>query len=143
MSKVNFSIIQLVKNCANSHLQFNTDALRSDNFILFMSVKVVLDRRPQNTFSKNNAPCGLLSLMPTRPFLNGCCLVGVCFLGFVQSSSSSSISCSHLSPTALKSNLPCEGRWLTSVKLSCKVDVHWFNKLFGAIRTGHILQPWK
>ena len=58
----------------------------------------------QNFFSKNNAPCVLHSLMPTRPFLNGCCLVGVCFLGFMHSSSSSSVSCSHLSMTS--SNLP-------------------------------------
>ena len=34
-------------------------------------------------------------------------------------------------------------RWLTSVKFRCKVDVHWFNKLFWPIRTGCILQPWK
>ena len=34
----------------------------------------------------------------------GCCLVRVCFLGLAHSSSSSSVSCSHLPPTA--SNLP-------------------------------------
>ena len=131
------------KQSVNSHLQFNTDALHSDGFILFTSVKVILDRRPQNTFSKNNALCVLLSLMPTHPFLNGCCLVGVCFLGFVHSSSSSSVLYSHLSPTASYSNPPCIGRWLTSVKFWCKVDVHWFNKLFGPIMTSHILQPEK
>ena len=81
--------------------------------------------------------------MLTHPFLNVCCLVGVCFLGFVHSSSSSLVSCSHLSPTASNSNLPCIGRWLTSVKLRCKVDVHWFNKIFGPIRTSHILLPQK
>ena len=129
--------------CVNSHLQFNTDALHSDNFILFTSAKAVLDRRPKNTFTKNNVPCVLLSLMLTRPFLNGCCLVGVCFLGFMHSSSSSSVSCSHLSPTAFNSPTPCIGRWLTSVKFGCKVDVHWFNKLFGPIMTSHILQPRK
>ena len=115
--------------------------------ILSTSLKVILDRRPQNTFSKNNAPCVLLSLMPTRPFLNSCCLVGVCFPGFVHSTSCSSVSCSHLSPTASNSNPPSIGRWLTSVKFwckfGCKVDVHWFNKLFGPIRTAHTLQPRK
>ena len=79
--------------------------------------------------------------MPTHSLLKGCCLVGVCFLGFMQSSSSSSVSYSHLSPTASNSNLPCIGRLLTSVKFWCKVD--WSNKRFGPIRTSHILQPWK
>ena len=41
-----------------------------------------------------------------HPFLNGCCLVRVCFLGFMLSSSSSSVSCSSLSPTALNPNPP-------------------------------------
>ena len=86
------------------HIFSYTDALHSDDFILSTSAEVVLDRRPQNTFSKNNAPCVLLSLMPMRPFLNGCCLVRVCFLGFVHSSSSLSVSCSQLSLTASKSN---------------------------------------
>ena len=62
------------------------------------------------------------------------------FPWFVHSSSSSSVSCSHLSPTALNSNPPCIGRWLTSVKFWCKVDVHWFSKLSEPIRTDHILQ---
>ena len=34
-------------------------------------------------------------------------------------------------------------RWLTSVKFRCKVNVHWFNKLFWPIRTGCILQARK
>ena len=34
-------------------------------------------------------------------------------------------------------------RCLISIKFRCKVDVHWFNKLFWPIRTGHILQPRK
>ena len=33
------------------------------------------------------------------------------------------------------------GKWLTSVKFWCKVDVHLFNKLSWPIRTGCILQP--
>ena len=33
--------------------------------------------------------------------------------------------------------------WLTYIKFWCKVDVHWSNKLFWPIRTGHILQPQK
>ena len=35
------------------------------------------------------------------------------------------------------------GRWLTSTKFWCRVNVHWFNKLFWSIRTGWILQPRK
>ena len=62
-------------------------------------------QRLQNTFSKSNAPCVQLLLMPTRPFLDGCCLIGACFLGFLHSSSSS-VLCSHLSMTASISNLP-------------------------------------
>ena len=34
------------------------------------------------------------------------------------------------------------GKWLTSLKFQCKVDVLWFNKLFWTIRTGRILQAW-
>ena len=92
------------KNSVWTHIFNYTDTLHSDDFILFTSAKVVLDRRPQNTSSKNNAPCVLLLLMPACLFLNIYCLVPVCFLGFVDSSSSSSVSCSHLSQTA--SNLP-------------------------------------
>ena len=84
------------KTNVSTHIFNYKDALHSDNLILLTSAKVVLDRRPQNTFSKDNAPCVLLSLMPMCPFLNGCCLVRVCFLGFVHFPSSSSVSCSHL-----------------------------------------------
>ena len=94
------------KNSVWTHIFNYTDALHSDNFILFTFAKVVLDWRSQNTFSQNNAPCELLLLMPTRPFLNGCCLVRVCFLGFGHSSSSSSLSCSHSSATTSNSNPP-------------------------------------
>ena len=93
------------KNSVSTHIFNYTDALHSDDLILFTPAKVVLVRRPQNTFSKNNAPCVPLSLMPTCPFLNGSCLVGGFFLGSVPSSSSS-VLCSHLSPTALDSNPP-------------------------------------
>ena len=91
------------KNSMWTHIFNYTDTLHSDNFILLISVKVVLDRRHQNTFSKNNTLCVLLSLTPTCPFLNSC-LVGVCFLGFAHTSSSLSVSCSHLSLIALNSN---------------------------------------
>ena len=89
VSKVNFS----------THIFNYTDALHLDDFILFTFTKVFLDQRLQNTFSKKNAPCVLLLLMPACPFLNVCCLVRVCFLGFMHSSSSSSVSHSYLSPT--------------------------------------------
>ena len=58
--------------------------------------------------------------MPRHPFLNGCYLVGDSFLGFLHSSSSSPVSCSHLSPTASNSNLPylkvanCIKLWMQS-----------------------------
>ena len=106
VSKVNFSNFHLVRTVCELKPSNYTDTLHSDDFIVFTSAKVVLDRRPQNTFSKRNAPCVLLSWMPTHPFLNHCCLVRVCFLGFMHSSSSLSVSCSHLSPTASNSNPP-------------------------------------
>ena len=86
-------------SCKNNvwiHIFNYTHSLHLDNFILFTSAKVVPDWTPQNTFSTNNAPCVLLSLIPMCPFLNSC-LVEVCFLGFLHSSSSSSVSFSHLS----------------------------------------------
>ena len=49
----------------------------------------------------------LLLLVPTCPFLNGCCLVRASFFGFLHFSSSLSVLCSHLSPAALNSNPPC------------------------------------
>ena len=101
-------------------LIFNyTDTLHSDDFILFTSAKVVLDRRPQSTFCKSNELCVLLLLMPTRPFLNSC-LVRACFLGFLHSSPSLSASCSHLSPTALNS-IPPYQKMVTSVKLQMQM----------------------
>ena len=104
--KGQFFYLSSCKNSVWTHIFNYTDVLHSDNFILFTSVKVVVDWRPQNTFSKNNAPCVLLLLMLTRPFLNACCLVRVCFLGFMHSSSSS---------------LVLLGRWLTSVKSWCSL----------------------
>ena len=52
--------------------------------------------------------------MPKCHFSNGWCLVGACFLGLLHSSSSSSVPCCHLLPSALFTNPPW---WLTSVKL--------------------------
>ena len=130
------------KNKMWTHILNYTYALHSDDFILFTSAKVVLDRRPHNTSSKNNAPCVLLLLMPKRPFLNGSCLVGVYFLGFMHSSSSSSV-CAATYHQQLRIQTHHIGRWLTSVKFRCKGHVHWFNKLFWSIRTGRILQTRK
>ena len=99
-SKVNFSIIQLVKNSVRTHI-FNliqTHYTRTTLFCLRLRKSFSIENR---RISKNNAPCVLLSLMPTRPFLNVCCLVRVCFLGFMHSSSSLLVLSSHLSPTAL------------------------------------------
>ena len=59
VSKVNFSIIHLVRTVCELTFSIITDVLHLDDFILFTSAKVVLNRRPQNTFSKNNVPCVL------------------------------------------------------------------------------------
>ena len=103
VSKVNFSIIHLVIVYEHTSLIIQTHYTWMTS--LFISAKVILDRMPQNAFSKSNAPSVLLSLVLTHPFLNGC-LFGVCFLGFMHSSSFWLVLCSHLSPTALNSNLP-------------------------------------
>ena len=93
----------------------------SDAFILFTFARVVLDQRPQNIFSKSNAPCVLLLLRPMRPFLNGCSLVGACFLGFLLSSSLTLVSWTrHI------------WRWLSSIKLNATL-----------MFIGCILQPHK
>ena len=104
--EVNFSIIYLLRTVCELTSSIIQTHYTQKTLILFTSVKVILDRRLQNTFSKNNTLCVLLSLMPTHPFLNSCCLVGVCFLGFMPSSSFSLVSCSYLSPTASNSNPP-------------------------------------
>ena len=67
MSKDKFSIMYLVRTVCELHKRTTkTGTLwHSDAFILHTSAKVVLDQRTQNIFSKSNAPCVLLSLMPT------------------------------------------------------------------------------
>ena len=112
VSKDNSTITHLVRTVCElkfSIIQthYKAGTLRhSDAFSLFTSAKVVPGQRLHNIFSKRNTSCVLLWLMLTRPFLNSCCLHGVCFLGFLHSSSSASASCSHTSPTASNSNLP-------------------------------------
>ena len=75
VSKDNFSIIHLVRTVRKHtfsiiQMHYKTATLgHSDTFILFTSAEVVLDQTLQNTFSKSNTPCVLLSLMPTRTFL--------------------------------------------------------------------------
>ena len=86
-SKINFSIINLVRT--ECELIFNyTDALHSEDLFCLHLQTSFLIKDSTTLFQKNNAPRVLLSLMPTCPFLNVCCLVGVCFLGFVHSSCS-------------------------------------------------------
>ena len=106
VSKDNFSTIHLARTVCELTSSIIQVRYTQSDFIFFTSVKVVLEQRPQDTFSRNNAPCVLLSLMPTCPFLNSSCLVTVCLLGFMHSSSSSSVSCSHLPQTASNSNPP-------------------------------------
>ena len=89
------------------------DKRHSDAFILSTSAKfpsasakAVLDKKTIQNFFKSYAPCVLLSAMPTCHFLNGWCLVEACFLDLLHFSSSSSVPCSHLLPTALFTNPP-------------------------------------
>ena len=94
------------KNSVWTHIFNDTDALHSDNFSLFTSAKVVLDRRPQKISPKiMHSVCCFCWYQCIFSWMV-VVLVGVCFLGFVHSSSSLSVSCSHLIPTALNSNLP-------------------------------------
>ena len=138
---------QLQQNSVKNQFFYHTSSIiqthYSDDFILFTLPKVVLHQRPQNTFSKSNAPCVLLSLMLTRPFLNGCCLVGVCFLGFVHSSSSLSVSCSLLSPTASNWNPPYQKMANFHTASNAKIYIHWFKNIIWPMRFGHKLQPRK
>ena len=66
----------LCKNSVWYHIFNYKDALQNWHtmtlrcLLLFTSVKVILDQRPQNTFSKSNAPRVLLSLMLMHPLLN-------------------------------------------------------------------------
>ena len=139
-NSVNFSIIHLVRRVrkfTSSIIQ--THYTHQDDFILFASAKAILDQRPQNNFSKNSATCVLLSLMPTHPFLNGCCLVRVYFLGLCILPPL----CRFRAVTyhqQLRIRIRHIRRWLPSIKFRCKVNVHWFNKLFWPIRTGRTLQ---
>ena len=119
------------KNNVNSRLQLYTEALHSDDFILFTSAQVVPDRR---TLSKNNAPCVLLSLTLAHPFLNGCCLVGVCFLGFDRAFFLLFVG--FLQPLITDSfefkPAIIIGRWLTSAKLrtQSRCLLPWFINFF-------------
>ena len=57
--KAQFFSISSCKNSVWTHICKYTDALHLDDFILFTSAKVIRHQRPQNTCSKNNAPCCL------------------------------------------------------------------------------------
>ena len=127
MSKDNFSVIYLLRRVSELTFSIIQKHYKSDTLwhldasILFtsakvLSAKVVLDKRPQKNFLKSNAPCVLLLFTPTCHFLNGWCLVGACFLGFLHSSSSLSVPCIHLLLIA-SFQTRCIWRGLTSVKL--------------------------
>ena len=134
------------KNSVWTHIFNNTDAVHlddavhSDNFILFTSAKVVLNQRPHNTFSKkmHRVCCfrwcqWVLSwtVVVWSKFVSlvSCILPPLCW--FRAATFDWQLQTRH------------KGRRLTSVTFRCKVDVHWFNKLFWPVRTGHILQPCK
>ena len=60
--------------CSITRTHYKTSMLwHVYTLILFTSAKVSLDHRPPNIFSQSNAPCVLLSLMPTLThyFFNG------------------------------------------------------------------------
>ena len=102
LSKFTFSVIHFVRRVCE--LIFNhTDALQNWHTMTLGRLYFVYIcsscscQRLQNT-SKRNAPCVQLLLMPTHHFLESCCLIRACFLGFLHSSSSS-VLCSHLSLT--------------------------------------------
>ena len=65
----------------NTDVRQNWHTMNTWSPLFVSSVKVVLVQRLQNTFSKSNAPCVLLSLKQMCPFLNGCYLLRACFLG--------------------------------------------------------------
>ena len=130
MCKLTFSIMQM---------HYKTGTLwHSATFKLFTSAKVILDKWPKKKFPKAMHHV-LLLLMLTRHFLNVWYLVGACFLGFLHSSSSLLVLYSHLLPNASYSNPP----YLKMAEFHKALNVHWFNKPFWPIRTGHILQPRK
>ena len=101
-TKVNFSITHLVRTvCQLTTSTKQTRYTWTTLFCIHLRNSFSIEHR-RTLSPPKNTPCALLSLMLTRPFLSGFGLVGVCFLRFVHFPSSSSVSCSHLSPTAMK-----------------------------------------
>ena len=127
------------KNSAWTHIFKYTDALHSDDFILFTSAKVFLEDR--RTLSPKimhrvccfrwcqHIPSWTVVVWSEFVSLVSCILPPLC--RFRAATYHPQLQTHHI------------GRWLTSVKFWCKVDVHWCNTLFGPIRTGCILKPRK
>ena len=133
------------KNSVWTHIFNYTDAPHSepDDFILFTSAKVILDQRLQNTFQKQYTMCAAFADADAT-FLK-VSWASVVWSEFV------SLVLWILPPLRWfraatyhrQHQTRHIGRWPTSVKFRCKVDVHWFNKLFWPIRTSPILQAGK
>ena len=133
LSKENIFIIYLVRKVCELtfsfiQIHYKTGTLScSDAFILSISAQVVLDQRMQNTFSKSNARCVLLSLMPT----------GLSWMAVVWSELVSLVPC-ILSPLCQFRTATCHWqlriqtcpiwRWLTSVKLRMQRWCSWVKK---------------
>ena len=132
-TKVTFSIIHFVRTvCELIFSILQTHYTQMTLFCLHLRKLFSIEDRRTLSPQKKNALSVLLLLIPTRPFSNICCLVRDCFLGFVNSSSSSSVSSSHLSPTAL--NPPY---WKMA-------NFHKVSMFIGLTnRTSCILQVWK
>ena len=100
-TKVTFSIIHFVRTVCELIFSILQTHYTQMTLFVYICESCSRSKTAEHFLQKKNALSVLLSLIPTRPFSNICCLVRDCFLGFVNSSSSSSVSCSHLSPTAL------------------------------------------
>ena len=97
------------KQCVNSHLQFHTDRCTTlRRLILFTYLRKLFSIEEHRTLSPKTMH-HVCCLRWCRHVLSWtsfvCSELSVCFLGFMHSSSSSSVSRSHFLPTALNSNL--------------------------------------
>ena len=134
-TKVNFSITHLVRTvCQLTTSTKQTHYTWTTLFCIHLRNSFSIEHR-RTLSPPKNTPCVLLSLMLTRPFLSSFGLVGVCFLRFVHFSSSSSVSFSHLSPTAMK--------MANFYKVSMQSQCSLVQQPCLTVRTGRIHQPQK
>ena len=104
VSKVNISIIHLVRTvCELTSSIIQTYNTRTTSFCSHLRKSFLIEDCRTLSPKAMHHVCYFHSC---QRVLNGCCLLRVCFIGFVHSSFSSLVSCSHLSPTASNQNLP-------------------------------------